>query len=129
MFTAKVLMYVSGSLMAVCLVLGLLLYAENVRLADCKNEIDDKELEIKALRKRVDEFRAVITEQSKSIDGLKQASEQRAAAADAALAAARADAAKGLDARRRLASLLASPTPAGAKCEAAVAAVRKDLKK
>lgn len=127
--TTKVALYAAGALLAGCIVLGILLYAESVRLGACKNDVDAKELEITTLRQRVDEFRTVIESQSKSIQALKEAAEQRAAAAEAALAAARADAAKGLDARRRLASLLAAPSPAGAKCEAAVAAVRKDLKK
>lgn len=127
--TTKVALYGAGALLAACLVLSLMLYVGSVRLKSCKNDIEAKDLEIKTLRQRVDEFRAVIETQNKAIDDMKKAAEARAAAADAALATARADAAKGLDARRRLAALLAGPNQAGAKCDAAVAAVRKDLKK
>ena len=127
--TTKAALYVAGALLAACIVLGLMLYAESVRLGACKNDVVAKDLEIKTLRQRVDEFRVVIETQNKSIEALKQASEQRSAKADAALATARADAAKGLEARRRLASLLATPNRQGAKCDEAVAAVRKELKK
>lgn len=127
--TGKAALYVSGGLLAACAILGLLLYAESVRLGACQNEVGEKELEITALRASVKGFQETVAKQNASIAGLETAAKERAAAADAELARARADAAKGLDARRRLDAMLKAPSPAGSGCKEGVAAVRKDLRK
>jgi hypothetical protein len=127
--TTKVALYVAAALAIACAVLGVLLYAGSVRLGACQNEVRERELEIAALRSSIKGFQDVVAKQNASILGLEEAAKARAAAADAELARVRADAAKGLDARRRLDSLLKSASPAGSSCREGVAEVRKGLKK
>lgn len=127
--TTKAALYGAAALAAACAVLGLLLYAESVRLGACQNEVRERELEVAALRASVKGFQDRIAQQNASIQALEEAAKARTAAAAAELARARADAAKGLDARRRLDSLLKAAAPAGSGCREGVVEVRKGLKK
>jgi hypothetical protein len=125
--TGKVALYVSVALLAVCVGLGIALWVQGIALSACRTDVDRKQVDIDRLEGEKKRLLTAVDDQNKAIAALKKLADEKGTAASEALAKARAATAKYEASRKRIAGLLAAPTPAGAGCPEAVKAVRREL--
>ena len=122
LLTGKVALYVCGLLLAALAALGLAYWVQSVQLDACQVETDRQKVAVERLA-------AAIKDQNDAVAKLRDVAGEKAAAAHEALASARAANSKYEASRKRLAALLASPSPSGAGCREAAEAVRAELRK
>lgn len=127
LLTGKVSAWAIGLLLAALAALGLAYWLQSVALDSCRVDVDRQKVAVERLEGEKSRLLLTIKDQNEAVGKLRKVADEKAAAADAALASARDANSKYQASRKRLAALLAAPTPAGAGCREGLEAVRREL--
>lgn len=109
--------------------LGAAYIVRGASLKETKVDLQLAVADLNSAKRTIAGQQAVLKECSDRTDALKADGDRRRSEADQELARLRKLAERYQASDRRLALLTAGPTPAGAKCEQAVAAIRRELRK
>jgi len=123
--TAKVLAWVAGVLGALVIGMGVVIWAQGVRVAKAQNERDKAWNEVAKAKETIKGQVNLLAQCDAATKALDVEWRKRQATADENLAKARAEAAKYKPSHDKLQSLLRAPTPSGADCRKAIAEIRK----
>lgn len=127
LLTGKVSAWAIGLLLAALAALGLAYWLQSVALDSCRVDVDRQKVAVERLEGEKSRLLLTIKDQNEAVGKLRKVADEKAAAADVALASARDANSKYQASRKRLASLLAVPTPPGAGCREGLEAVRREL--
>lgn len=127
--TYRVLAWIAAGLAVTVLSLTAVLWAAGVRIDAVKVERDRARDQVKAALFTIDGQKRTLQECSDRTDALKADSDKRAAQAAQELARAQKEASKYQAATKRIEALRLAPSPTGAKCEVALQAIRRELRK
>ncbi len=125
----KVWMWIAGVVGAAFLATAGGWYVRGIQLKDAKADIRTLESDLASALRTINSQKQVLQVCSDRTDALKAEGDKRAAAADQELLRLRKLAERYQASDRRLAVLTASPSPPGAKCTEAIAAIRRELRK
>lgn len=121
--------YIVGILVALILGMGVKIWVQGVQVDKARNDRDRAQTALVKATDTIKAQQATLQECSDRTDALKAEGDKRAAQAAQELARAQQEASKYQGAIKRLEALKAGPVPSGAKCEAAIQAIRKELRK
>ena len=121
--------YIAAGLTVIIIAMGGWIWAQGVQVGKARNDRDRSQNELARARVVIAEFQAAAKECSDRTRALMDESDKKAAAADEALARLRRESDRYKESDKRLALLVGRPTPSGAGCTQAIAAVRKELRK
>ena len=127
--TAKVLAWTSATLFALVVGLSLAYWAQGVQLEHVENQREKARNNLLKADDTIKAQKQTLQECSDRTDALKAESDRKLAAGAQELARAQQESAKYQGAIKRLEALRAGPVPSGAKCEQAIEAIRRELRK
>lgn len=125
--TGKAAAWIIGLLLAAIVALGLAYWLQSIALKSCRVDVDRQKVAVDRLEGEKSRLLLTIKDQNEAVGKLRKVADEKAAAADEALASARDANSKYQASRKRLAALLGAPTPAGAGCREGLEAVRREL--
>lgn len=125
----KVWMWIAGLVGAAFLATAGGWYVRGIQLKDARADIKTLEGNLASALRTIDGQKRVLQVCSDRTDALKAAGDAKAAEAAQELARLRKLAERYQASDRRLAALTQAPTPSGAGCQQAIAAVRRELRK
>ncbi len=125
----KVWMWIAGLVSAAFLATAGGWYVRGIQLKDAKANIMTLESDLASALRTINGQKQVLQVCSDRTDTLKAEGDKRMAAADQELLRLRKLAERYQSSDRRLAVLTANPSPPGASCISALAAIRKELRK
>lgn len=129
LFTGRFGWYMIGVIALAFVGLGTAYIVRGANLKETKADLHEARADLESAKRTIAGQQAVLKECSDRTDALKAEGDKRVAAANEAVARAQQEAGKYQQAFKRLDALRAAPTPSGASCQQAVAAIRRELRK